>query len=210
MKGAAAMVRGTMAAAVPMEEPVTSRVNGMIATSRMMKGVERTALTTPPTTRLMPALCSTPPRSVSRSSTPSGMPAAAPATPEMTTMTTVSHSDVAKSSSMAGVKLASMGHLLDEHAGVAQLRGRGLELVAGPAGKHRQRGERLALDLVDLAVHDAEIDAVAADDVGEQRPVCIDAGESEPQETALLGRPLAHQRPDAGQHAFGEHLRHDF
>jgi hypothetical protein len=42
------------AAAVPIDEPMMKRVNGMIATSRTMKGVERTALTMPPTTRLTP------------------------------------------------------------------------------------------------------------------------------------------------------------
>ena len=36
---------------VPIDEPVSSRVNGKIATSRMMKGVERTALTVVPSTR---------------------------------------------------------------------------------------------------------------------------------------------------------------
>ena len=41
MKGATESVRGTMAAAVPIEEPTMSRVNGMIATSRMMNGTER-------------------------------------------------------------------------------------------------------------------------------------------------------------------------
>ena len=51
MKGAAASVSGTTAAQVPMDEPVMKRVNGMMATSRMMNGVERTAFTTPPTTR---------------------------------------------------------------------------------------------------------------------------------------------------------------
>ena len=45
MKGVAAMVSGTMAAVVPIEVPAISRVNGMIATTRMMKGVERVALT---------------------------------------------------------------------------------------------------------------------------------------------------------------------
>ena len=45
MKGVAATVSGTMAALVPMEVPAIRRVNGMIATTRMMKGVERVALT---------------------------------------------------------------------------------------------------------------------------------------------------------------------
>jgi hypothetical protein len=37
---------GTVAALVPIEVPAISRVNGMIATTRMMNGVERVALTT--------------------------------------------------------------------------------------------------------------------------------------------------------------------
>jgi len=50
MKGTAAMVSGTMAAVVPIEVPAISRVNGMIATTRMMNGTERVALTTSPST----------------------------------------------------------------------------------------------------------------------------------------------------------------
>ena len=52
MKGVAAMVSGTIAAEVPIEVPATRRVNGMIATTRMMNGVERVALTTAPSTAL--------------------------------------------------------------------------------------------------------------------------------------------------------------
>ena len=52
------------AAAVPIDEPTTSRVNGITATSRMMNGVERTAFTTPPSPRFTPRFCSTPSRSV--------------------------------------------------------------------------------------------------------------------------------------------------
>ena len=39
-------------ASMPIEVPAIRRVNGMIATTRMMKGVERVALTTMPSTRL--------------------------------------------------------------------------------------------------------------------------------------------------------------
>src|SRR5690606_18113756 len=184
MKGAAASVSGTTAAAVPIDEPVMKRVKGMIATSRMMKGVERTALTMPPTTRLMPPFCSTPPRSVRRSSTPSGMPMAEPARPEMPTITSVSHSEVAKSSSMAGVKLSSMGHLLDDDAGAAQLRGRRIQLLPRATREHGQRGEGPALHLVDLPVHDAQLDAVVADHVGQQWPVGVVAGEGQAQQLA--------------------------
>ena len=52
IKGAAEIVKGTMAAVVPMEEPTISRVRGMMATIRIMKGVERVALTTAPKTAL--------------------------------------------------------------------------------------------------------------------------------------------------------------
>ena len=48
MNGTAATVSGTMAAVVPIDVPAISRVNGMIATTRMMKGVERVALTISP------------------------------------------------------------------------------------------------------------------------------------------------------------------
>ena len=44
------MVSGTMAAVVPMEEPTIIRVKGMIATIKIMKGVERVALTMAPST----------------------------------------------------------------------------------------------------------------------------------------------------------------
>src|SRR5687767_9033941 len=104
------------------------------------------------------------------------MPIAEPATPEMPTITSVSHSDVANSSSMAGVKLSSMGYLLHQHAGAAQLCGRRIELLSRAAREHGKRGERLSLYLVDLAMHDAEIDAVIADHVGQQRPVGIGTG----------------------------------
>ena len=40
-KGVAAMVSGTIAAPRSDDVPTTSRVNGMIATTRMMNGVER-------------------------------------------------------------------------------------------------------------------------------------------------------------------------
>ena len=61
MKGATAKVSGTTAAQVPMDVPVTQRVKGMMATSKMMNGVERTAFTTPPTTILAPRWGNMPP-----------------------------------------------------------------------------------------------------------------------------------------------------
>ena len=108
--GAAAIVSGTTAAAVPMDEPVMKRVNGMMATSRMMKGVERTAFTSQPTSLLTGPFCSTPPWSVRRRNTPSGTPMRPPTMPEMPTMMSVSHNEEAKRSSMAGVKWSNMAY----------------------------------------------------------------------------------------------------
>ena len=108
MNGAAAIVSGTTAAAVPIDEPVSKRVSGMMATSKMMKGVERTALTMPPTTRLTARFCSTPPASVNRKNTPSGIPISAPTTPEIPTITMVSQSESTNISSKAGEKLLNM------------------------------------------------------------------------------------------------------
>ncbi len=48
IKGMAATVSGTIAALVPMEVPATLRVKGMIATIKMINGIERPMFTIPP------------------------------------------------------------------------------------------------------------------------------------------------------------------
>src|SRR5699024_5651101 len=116
MKGMAAMLSGTMAAGVPMEVPTMSRVNGMMATSKMMKGVERMALTTSATARFRLTIGSTPLRSVRCSKMPSGRPMAVPMAPDMATMIRVSPSDVTNRSMSADDMIellygnASCGH----------------------------------------------------------------------------------------------------
>ena len=47
-KGMATMVKGTQAAVVPMDVPAMRRVSGMMATMRMMNGMERMMLTIVP------------------------------------------------------------------------------------------------------------------------------------------------------------------
>ena len=72
-----------MAAAVPIDVPTISRVNGIKATSRMMKGSERTALTTEPNILLTQRFSQMPPGAVPTSTRPSGKPSTklmAPAT----------------------------------------------------------------------------------------------------------------------------------
>jgi len=54
--------------------PATARVNGTMATIRMMKGVERVALTTAPSTRLAQGAANSSPRPLVARNTPSGRP----------------------------------------------------------------------------------------------------------------------------------------
>ena len=86
MNGAAATVSGTMAALVPMEVPATSRVKGMMATTRMMKGVDRAAFTTRPRIWLASGAANSSPLRLVARKTPSGSPARVPSRPEIATM----------------------------------------------------------------------------------------------------------------------------
>src|ERR1700686_4528816 len=162
MNGAAAIVSGTTAAIVPIDDPTTSRVNGITATSRMIKGVERTAFTMLPMTRFTARLRNTPSRSVRYSSTPNGSPKAAPTSPEMPTMTSVSQNDWTNISNIS----LNMGHLLYHHTLFTQVRNRLGHVRRLTAREHRQRAERLALAFVDLPVQDVEIEFEEADCFG--------------------------------------------
>src|SRR3546814_8201376 len=98
----AAIDKGTIAAVVPMEVPATSRVKGMSATSRMMKGNERKPFTTAPVTRLRESAGTSPPRSVTTSSTPRGRPSSRVARLAAPTMVRVSTAESMKSSMSRG------------------------------------------------------------------------------------------------------------
>ena len=80
------MTSGTIAAVVPIAEPTMRRVSGMIATIRMMNGMERTALTTAPMLRLTIGASRNSPFAVTCRSTPSGMPMALAMSMLMATM----------------------------------------------------------------------------------------------------------------------------
>ena len=80
------MMSGTMAAVVPMAVPTRSRVSGMMATIRMMNGMERMALTMAPSVLLNARASRMPPLPVVESSTPSGTPMAVAMTIETATM----------------------------------------------------------------------------------------------------------------------------
>ena len=84
------MDNGTMAAHTPMVVPVTSRVNGISATSSTIKGVARKPLTTLPTARLTRGDSRKPPGAVTISSTASGIPARKAKPPDTPTIHNVS------------------------------------------------------------------------------------------------------------------------
>ena len=80
------MVRGTFAAVVPIEVPATSRVKGMIATTRMMNGVERAAFTIRPSVVFRTGAESNSPRREVARKMPKGAPISVPSSVDMATM----------------------------------------------------------------------------------------------------------------------------
>ncbi len=81
-----AIVSGTIAALVPIDVPVRSRVKGMMATTRMMNGVERAALTISPTMRLIVGAGKSSPLPLVARNMPIGKPISEPIRPAAATM----------------------------------------------------------------------------------------------------------------------------
>src|SRR5574344_74961 len=186
MKGATATVSGTTAAQVPIEEPVTQRVKGMMATSKMMNGVERAAFTNPPTMALTGGLGRMPPRSVRRKNTPSGTPNTAPSRPEIPTMMMVSHSASSSNCTIISEKFSNMlcpfllhAHL---HALGLQIGHRRRNLAGWPLGKHGQRAKGLALNFIDLPMQNGQIQPQLTDQMREHRLVCTGPGVGQTQQ----------------------------
>ena len=73
-KGMADTTSGTIVAVDPMEVPTILRVNGMIATNRMMNGTDRSRFTKNPSTALSGRTGRMPSLSVTESTSPSGSP----------------------------------------------------------------------------------------------------------------------------------------
>ena len=80
------MVRGTMAAVVPIEDPTIIRVRGIMATIKMIKGVERVALTMAPKIRFTTLFSIIWPLPVTVRITPKGIPNNVARAAETTTM----------------------------------------------------------------------------------------------------------------------------
>src|SRR5690606_2028410 len=195
MKGIAAMVSGTMAAAGPIEVPTTRRVNGITATIRMMKGVERAALTMRPSTRFTGAFCRMPPVSVRIRMTPSGIPSRAAMPPETATMISVS----IRPSNSSAINCDDIVQFLylDLAAGEIGFGGGQPGIVA--AGLHHHHAEGAALDFVDPAMQDGEIEAEIARQFGDHRIVGMRSGEQQAPEPAVAlqprrGQPLLQRR----------------
>src|SRR5450830_1443013 len=158
MNGAEAIVSGTIAAAVPIDVPTKKRVNGITATSKMMNGVERTALTSRPAMRLNAMLGRMPLRSVRCRAMPSGTPKTAPSRPEMPTIISVSPKELIKRS----ISSDDMVQFLHHDALRTQIIHCIGNVLRGAVGKDRQRAESLTLDFIDLTVQDVEVQVVAA------------------------------------------------
>ena len=153
MKGATASVSGTTAAAVPIEVPTTRRVKGMIATSRMMKGTERSALITVPSTALKAGIGTKDLRSVMKRTTPRGTPRSAPTPPEMATIARVSRSDCQMMTSMS----EDIVEFLHDYAAGADEFDDADVVRDGGFDEHREGAERAAVQVVDRAAKNAQI-----------------------------------------------------
>src|SRR6266436_1943898 len=154
MKGIAAMVRGTTAARVPIEVPAIKRVSGTIATTRMMKGVERVAFTTRPRMRLAAgAGNSSFVRLVARK-IPSGSPISVPNRPDNPTITKVSTVDHA----MSWISSGDITKVLHDILARMQFG----DDVADNAGirwnRNEQRSEGMAGYGLDLPMQNVDVD----------------------------------------------------
>src|SRR5450830_1983280 len=211
MNGAEAMVSGTIAAAVPMDVPTKKRVNGITATSKMMNGVERTALTSRPATRLNARLGKMPWRSVRCSAMPSGTPNTAPSKPEMPTIISVSPNELTKRSIISD----DMVQFLHHDALRTQVIHCIGNVVRRAVGEDRQRAEGLPLDFIDLAVQDVEVQVVAAHRFRLMRLIHARAGEGKAEQVVgalgrvVLGFGIGQARTQARQHALGQFVRDD-
>src|SRR5450830_30083 len=202
IKGADAMVSGTMAAEVPIEVPTKKRVNGITATNRMMKGVERTALTSRPATRLKSVLGRIPLGSVRCSAAPSGTPRRAPKMPEMPTIISVSPKELIKRSSISD----DMVQLLNDDAlGTQIIHGIG-NIFSGTVGKNCQRTKRLTLNFIDLTMQDVEIQVKTANCLGQMWLIYTRTGEGKAKQmiSPCAGFSVGQSRTQAFQYTSGQ------
>src|ERR1700678_2850859 len=148
IKGTAAMVKGTIPARVPIEVPAINRVSGTIATTRMIKGVERVALTIRPRMRLAAGAGNNSPVRLVARKMPSGSPSRVPNRPDNPTITSLSTVDQAISCSSSG----DIAKVL--HSGLARsqfLDDLSQDIRFG-RNRNEQRSERMVRDRLHLPV----------------------------------------------------------
>src|SRR5664279_4586253 len=154
MKGIAAMVRGTTAARVPIEVPAIKRVNGTIATTRMMKGVERVAFTTRPRMRLTAGAGNSSLARLVAKKMPSGSPISVPNRPDNPTITRVSTVDHA----MSCISSGDITKLLHDILARLQFGDDVADNDRVRWHRNEQRSEGMAGDGLDLPVQKVDVD----------------------------------------------------
>src|SRR5579863_3381490 len=101
----------------------------------------------------------------------------------MPTITSVSQNDWTNISNIS----LNIRQLLYHHTLFAQIGQRLCDLRRLAPREHRERAERLPLDLVDLAVQDVEVEFVAANRFRQDRLIDTRTGEREAQQVAAAG-----------------------
>ena len=127
----------------------------MIATSKMMNGVERTALMIQPSTLLKIGIGCTPPLSVTCSKMPNGMPKTDPMKPDKPTMMTVSTNE-SQSMSIRSEDMAC--DLLNGDVVLAQIFEQLRESVGVAARQNRECAKAFSLHFVDLPQQNIDVD----------------------------------------------------
>src|SRR3984957_5660211 len=175
MKGMAAMVRGTTAARVPIEVPTIKRVNGTMATTRMMKGVERVALTMKPRMRLAAGEENNSLARLVARKTPSGSPKRVPSRPERPTIIRVASGDQAINWTISG-DIAEMLHRILSRR---QLLHDPPQVLWIGRNRDKQRSERMAGDRLHLAVQDVDVEAKISRQPRQDRLIGFAAGKAD-------------------------------
>src|SRR5690625_4210366 len=185
MKGTAAMVSGTMAAAVPMEVPATRRVKGMIATTRMMKGVERVAFTISPATRLKVTHCNSSPRPLVASSTPRGRPKSVTSKPAIAVICRICRVASPSSAEICG----EIPKWFNNDILILQEADHGSQRVARNGDSDHERAERGISNGIHLSMQDRSVDAMTTGEAGNHRRLRIVTREAKAQYCRPLDGP---------------------
>src|SRR5579859_503346 len=211
-KGTAATVSGTIAAVVPIEVPTRRRVSGMMAIIRMMKGVERKALTAMPNTRFTGALGQICPRPVITRMMPMGTPPMVASTPATPTIRRVSQ----RPSSNSPVIIGDMAENLRFQILRIDMGDGGVDRLLPALGLDDDDAEGQSLDIVDIGLENVQHHIELAHQLGDHRLVGVLAREGDAQDRVrgpvlvvadLLGQPVGQVAVDQVVHHQTRHRR---